>query len=167
MPRLAPDDRQAAPLRSCAWFALHCQCSSNNFLSKFMWPIVQETLSVSCILSCNQRIVPDLDITTPYPISPTRSLAISGNTSFCIVPKNPSTYIPQNRQHASAFALMYIFLLRSCKLTSLLSFTLASLVVKRLLLAGCLCSASVTSFHYSYAPIRHSLLFDALPALRL
>lgn len=74
--------------------------------------------------------------------------------------------MPQNRQDGSAFALIYIFLLRSCKsLGVFVIVTFASRVVGKMLLAGCLCSTSVTSLRHYYTPVRHPLIFDSLPGL--
>ena len=72
--------------------------------------------------------------------------------------------MPQNRQDGTAFALIYIFRLRSCKsLGVFVIVTFASHVVGKMLLAGCLCSTSVTSLHHYYTPVRHPLIFDSLP----
>jgi hypothetical protein len=64
------------------------------------------------------------------------------------------------RKASSAFALMYIPRLRSCKLMAdFIMSTLPSILSEKLHIAGFLCSASVTSLHSSYEPIRHPLAF--------
>ena len=65
------------------------------------------------------------------------------------------------RQAGSAFALMYILRLRSCKLmVDFIMSTLPSFLSEKLHIVGFLCSASVTSLHSSYKPFRHPLAFD-------
>jgi hypothetical protein len=65
------------------------------------------------------------------------------------------------RKAVSAFALMYIPHLRSCKLMAdFIMSTLPPFLSEKLHIVGSLCSASVTSLHSSYEPFRHPLAFD-------
>ena len=74
------------------------------------------------------------------------------------------TYSPENRQDGSAFALTYIFRLRSCK--SMDAFVISSLpspMLETLQMAGPLRSADITPLHRYYGPSRHPLVFGRLP----
>src|SRR5271168_2741139 len=96
-----------------------------------------------------------------------------GAPSFCLASAYASrnvsilqtwTYNPQKRQDFSAFALTYILLLRSCKLTdAFIISSLPSLSAEKLQTAGPLCSTDITPLHRYYGPIRHPLAFDRFP----
>ena len=72
------------------------------------------------------------------------------------------------RQAGSAFALMYIPRLRSCKLmVDFIMLTFHSILSEKLHIVRSICSASVTSLHSSYESFRHHLTFDWFPFLGL
>src|SRR6516162_9994247 len=76
------------------------------------------------------------------------------------------TYRPQKRQDGSAFALMYILRLRSCK--SMDAFVISSLpspMLEALQMAGSLRSTDITPLHRPSGPIRHPLVFGRLPGV--
>lgn len=72
-------------------------------------------------------------------------------------------YRPQKRHWLSAFALTYIFRLKSCKLIGVFIIHLCLLMLsKKLLTIGCLCSKDVTPLHHYYTPIRHLAYLSVL-----
>jgi len=101
--------------------------------------------------------------TLPY------SLIIQTQSNKLIpTPHYPSKAFPRGMHHASlwglsAFALAYIFLLRSCSLRTFLSLSPTSLLLEELLTVGRLCSTGITPLHHYYTPIRHPLVFEPFP----
>src|SRR6266478_12756 len=102
-------------------------------------------------------------VTPSIPGAPSFSLAISYAARRVSILQT-WTYIPQNRQDGSAFALTYILRLRSCK--SMDAFVISSLpfpMLETLQMAGPLCSADITPLHRYYGPSRHPLVFGRFP----
>src|ERR1035438_6344827 len=75
------------------------------------------------------------------------------------------TYNPQNRHSGSAFALMYILLLRSRKLTGAFVIRPCFPSSESLPTVGPLRSTDITPLHRYYQPFRHPLVFRRFPGV--
>src|ERR1700687_617152 len=96
----------------------------------------------------------------PRLMGPILPRGLSADRAYSTTPSRSSgdSRSPQNRQCGSAFALAYIFRLRSCKLMGVVVISPSPPVLpEELQTAGPLCSTGVTPLHRYFGPVRHSL----------